>query len=59
MSNSSQDDPICPCGSGLKLKRCHGSIINPVNAVENLPRTPQQSKLVLPVFQVNSSSCIL
>ena len=37
MSNATQDDPICSCGSGLKLKRCHGSIIDPVKAAGNLP----------------------
>lgn len=37
MSEVSQEDPLCPCGSGLKLKRCHGSIVDPAKAAGNLP----------------------
>lgn len=37
MSDAAPEDPLCPCGSGLKLKRCHGSIIDPAKAAGNLP----------------------
>ena len=37
MSAVAPEDPLCPCGSGLKLKRCHGSIIDPAKAAGNLP----------------------
>lgn len=37
MSDGTQEDALCPCGSGLRLKRCHGSILDPAKAVGNLP----------------------
>ena len=37
MSDAAPDDALCPCGSGLKLKRCQGSIIDRAKAAGNLP----------------------
>jgi hypothetical protein len=37
MSNVTDEDSPCSCGSGLKFKRCHGSIVDPVNSPGNLP----------------------
>ena len=37
MSDVAPEDPLCLCGSGLKHRRCHGSIVDPVNAAGNLP----------------------
>jgi len=37
MSDAAPEDLLCPCGSGLKHKRCHGSIVDPAKAVGNLP----------------------
>jgi hypothetical protein len=37
MSNVTDEDSPCSCGSGLKFKRCHGSIVDPVKSPGNLP----------------------
>jgi hypothetical protein len=44
-----RNDP-CPCGSGLKFKRCHGSVVDPKTSPGNLPLGVTQSGSILGGF---------
>jgi SEC-C motif len=40
----------CPCGSGLKYKRCHGSVVEPKTAPGNLALGATQAGLQIAGF---------
>lgn len=44
-----RNDP-CPCGSGLKYKRCHGSVVDPKLSVGNAPLNATAAGAILGGF---------
>ena len=50
MNNVTDGGSLCPCGSGLKLNRCHGSILDPVKSAGNLPLNATEFKTGLAGF---------
>jgi SEC-C motif len=50
MSNVTDEDSLCSCGSGLKFKRCHGSIVDPAQSPGNLPLNATEFKAGLAGF---------
>ena len=59
MSDVGPEDPLCLCGSGLKHRRCHGSIVDPVKAAGNLPLNATAFRTGLAGLHTDPASAIL
>jgi hypothetical protein len=50
MNKEADENVLCPCGSGIERKRCHGSIVDPATAPGNLPLDATETKATLMGF---------
>jgi hypothetical protein len=50
MDNQPIENVLCPCGSGIERKRCHGSIVDPATSSGNLPLNATETKATLTGF---------